>query len=694
MVDDFVVEEAVQNGHVWQLFGKWQGHAAVAKINVPVFPWLDSGSAFFGGKGIVTPFRPLIVHEAMAWQKLDPDRVLTSGVGQDGLWLVLRKQPGEAPTNAIDGDRLLVGLLESTARLHANDVLHRDIRPANVLVHGDQVQLIDLDIARVEGLGPAGKVGSSTTRAPECGAGEADGRADLYAVGRTVQMIKGDDLSASAKRMVAGLTAESPADRPPSAQAALEDFDLRGSPVANLSDPHPWARAWWGGASLVQGIGISDIWNLVQNVDKANVGVPGLAGIASRVLRTAVQRGGQSWLVLSTLCRFMYEKGGNELHLVQSEEARLRASMPWHSVDGALQTLNDKQASADLRTQAWCAANLPMWALEQASSDRSSARVAYAAWALGDDAKVDKALAAVRGDNDLAIAVSASRLIRVALEETPAEIAEKALPDAQSEAIRTLLYKQKRAEAVGLAASFAGLQRTRAELTIAIEAGDIVAARKAAGTLVDEGLWDKAVAALMVEDESAPEPLREQASQILEQLFAIPDPSQNERNAEVFEALGADPSDPQNWARVMNLLVSESSWADAGELVGMADATWGPTPWQILIGGLIGAQEWAVAQQILTEAIARFADDPVIGMLEIAVAAGQNDVDRVKLLSSERILEKPDDPFTWLIRGLVAEDAAERNRAFESALALGAEPSQVEMFRLLGAQSRGAAVEA
>jgi len=211
---------------------------------------------------------------------------------------------------------------------------------------------------------------------------------------------------------------------------------------------------------------------------------------------------------------------------------------------------------------------------------------------------------------------------------------------------------------------------------------------------VDEGLWDKAVAALMVEDESAPEPLREQASQILEQLFAIPDPSQNERNAEVFEALGADPSDPQNWARVMNLLVSESRWADAGELVGMADATWGPTPWQILIGGLIGAQEWAVAQQILTEAIARFADDPVIGMLEIAVAAGQNDVDRVKLLSSERILEKPDDPFTWLIRGLVAEDAAERNRAFESALALGAEPSQVEMFRLLGAQSRGAAVEA
>ena len=68
-------------------------------------------------------------------------------------------------------------------------------------------------------------------------------------------------------------------------------------------------------------------------------------------------------------------------------------------------------------------------------------------------------------------------------------------------------------------------------------------------------------------------------------------------------------------------------------------------------------------------------------------------VERVKVLSTERILEKPDDPFTWLIRGLVAEDADQRNRAFETALALGADSSQVEMFRLLGDQSRVAAVE-
>ncbi|MDE6553478.1 MAG: protein kinase [Muribaculaceae bacterium] len=78
-------------------------------------------------------------------------------------------------------------LLEATAYLHSQGVLHNDIKPENVMVSriGDQVKLIDLGCATsdmwdaTEGFTPACK-------APEQGDGETNVSTDIYLIGRIV----------------------------------------------------------------------------------------------------------------------------------------------------------------------------------------------------------------------------------------------------------------------------------------------------------------------------------------------------------------------------------------------------------------------------------------------------------------------------------------------------------------------------
>ncbi|MBP7146798.1 MAG: protein kinase [Acidobacteria bacterium] len=107
--------------------------------------------------------------------------------GPEGNWVVMELAPGGSLEQLLRGRRRIaigqvVTWLAQAARTlafaHARGVLHRDVKPANLLLADDgTLKLADFGAA-------AGPAGTPNYAAPECLADEpADGRSDLYSLG-------------------------------------------------------------------------------------------------------------------------------------------------------------------------------------------------------------------------------------------------------------------------------------------------------------------------------------------------------------------------------------------------------------------------------------------------------------------------------------------------------------------------------
>ncbi|MEM9513762.1 MAG: ABC transporter substrate-binding protein [Actinomycetota bacterium] len=115
----------------------------------------------------------------------------------DGLYyLAMRLVDGETLADLLDResplplDRVLALLAPVAAALdhaHAAGLVHRDVKPANILLEGDRVYLTDFGIAasaREVGRYTTGSIGTADYMAPEQARGDdLDHRADLYALG-------------------------------------------------------------------------------------------------------------------------------------------------------------------------------------------------------------------------------------------------------------------------------------------------------------------------------------------------------------------------------------------------------------------------------------------------------------------------------------------------------------------------------
>jgi serine/threonine protein kinase len=131
----------------------------------------------------------------------------------------------------VDPERLARQLLGALEAIHAAGVVHRDVKPSNVLLDdaGD-AHLTDFGIAQPEDatqLTSTGQViGTLKYMAPEVLAGkQATQRSDLFALGVVLQEALAGRESPQVEALIDRLTADEPRDRPASATQAMTLLD-------------------------------------------------------------------------------------------------------------------------------------------------------------------------------------------------------------------------------------------------------------------------------------------------------------------------------------------------------------------------------------------------------------------------------------------------------------------------------------
>jgi serine/threonine protein phosphatase PrpC len=193
-IDGFLLKVVLSDGRYTRLFGavdEVEGGEVVLKFPKPQV-------------AAVTTYRAAFVREAWVGARVNSPwigRVIELPPGrQTCLYTVmplyvgelLETRLGRSPAVGLEeGRNIAIKLARAVAALHRADIIHRDIKPDNVILERDgSLKLIDLGVVRVPGLEdwpPENIPGTPGYMAPEMFAGEPGNEAtDLYALGVTM----------------------------------------------------------------------------------------------------------------------------------------------------------------------------------------------------------------------------------------------------------------------------------------------------------------------------------------------------------------------------------------------------------------------------------------------------------------------------------------------------------------------------
>jgi len=231
-----------------------------------------------GGMGSVWEADDTVLGRSVAVKVLDlPDEAgdLAARLEREARVLARLEHPGIVPVSLPERLRLFLRVCETVAFAHARGVLHRDLKPGNVMVGPfGEVLVLDWGIARLVGepeppgarrpgsaapgaeprpdeapATAAGTVlGTPGFMAPEQERGEAgvDLRADVFSLGALLAVLARED--AGRNRRLAAIVARATAERPgerygdvPSLAADVARF-LDGEPVSAYRE-RAWERA-------------------------------------------------------------------------------------------------------------------------------------------------------------------------------------------------------------------------------------------------------------------------------------------------------------------------------------------------------------------------------------------------------------------------------------------------------------------
>jgi eukaryotic-like serine/threonine-protein kinase len=165
--------------------------------------------------------------------------VFDFGSGGARPYLVMEYVPGGTLSDRLRDDRrgdwdtetVFRELMSALAHVHAARIIHRDIKPGNVLIGRDgRTRLTDFGVARPAGAEQLTRtglvVGTARFIAPEILRGRRpDERSDLFASGVLLRDCLRDSHHHHLRSLADRLTAERPEDRPGSAAEVLELLD-------------------------------------------------------------------------------------------------------------------------------------------------------------------------------------------------------------------------------------------------------------------------------------------------------------------------------------------------------------------------------------------------------------------------------------------------------------------------------------
>lgn len=175
----------------------------------------------------------------------------------DGVPLVERLKNGPLPLDeALAIGRAVAGAL---AEAHRLGIVHRDVKPANIVLTRNGPSLVDFGIAGLSMAESGILAGTPPYMAPEQAHGSSDPRSDIYSLGAVLREMTGDSAPAPVRSIIAACLREDAGERWQSAADLARALEWLAQPVG-VRAAVPWWRRWWWAGYLAAGLAAGAVW--------------------------------------------------------------------------------------------------------------------------------------------------------------------------------------------------------------------------------------------------------------------------------------------------------------------------------------------------------------------------------------------------------------------------------------------------